>query len=94
MSNLRDLIAKANAKSPMRDSSSMSEENSFDELDNYIQDISTSSVPPNFNTGITKDGNQLQVGDPVVGIHRGQRMSGQCIAIQDDKAVVEWNDQS
>lgn len=90
--DIKELLARANAKAPIRESVSIKEDTVFDELDNFIQDTATLSVPPNFNVGLTKDGNQLQVGDPVVGIHRGQEMSGQVLAIQDDKAVVEWKD--
>lgn len=90
--DLRELLAKANAKAPMRESASIHEDTMFDELDDAIQNTAASAMPPSFNMGLTKDGNQLQVGDPVTGIHRGQRMSGQVLAVQDDKAVVEWKD--
>lgn len=90
--DLRELLAKANAKAPMRESAAIHEDTMFDELEDTIQTTAAYAVPPSFNAGVTKDGNKLQVGDPVTGIHRGQNMSGQVLAIQDDKAVVEWKD--
>lgn len=92
--DIKELLARANAKAPSRrvESSSMHEENLFDELDTFIDNTALNSTEPTFNTGLSKDGEQLQVGDPVVGVHRGQEMSGQVIAIQDDMATVEWKD--
>lgn len=92
MSNLRDLLAKANAGRTIRtyESSIKSETNSFDELEDTISDLAVDSVATNFNTGVSKDGIQLQVGDPVVGTHRGQNLAGQVIAIDGDMVTVEW----
>lgn len=93
--DIKELLARANAKSSIRESkSSMSEENLFDELDDFIDNTVTNSTEPTFNTNLSKDGQQLQVGDPVVGIHKGQNMSGQVIAIQDDIVTVEWKDRT
>lgn len=94
MSNLKDLLARANAKTSMRETSSCNEENQFDELDSFIQDTARTVVPSNYNVGLTKDGNELQVGDPVTGIHKGQKMSGQVININGDSITVEWRDRS
>ena len=91
--DLKELLARANAKAPIRESrQSIKEENLFDELDTFIDNTAVNSTEPTFNTGLSKDGQQLQVGDPVVGIHRGQNMSGQVIAIQGDMVTVEWKD--
>ena len=91
--DIKELLAKANETSLSRALRQI-ETNQFDELDEFITDASTNSVPPNFNTGLSKDGNQLQVGDPVVGIHQGRRMSGQVIAIQNEIVTVEWRDRT
>lgn len=91
--DLKELLARANAKAPIRESRQfIKEENLFDELDTFIDNTAVNSTEPTFNTGLSKDGQQLQVGDPVVGIHRGQNMSGQVIAIQGDMVTVEWKD--
>lgn len=91
--DLKELLARANAKAPIRESrQSIKEENLFDELDTFIDNTAVNSTEPTFNTGLSKDGQQLQVGDPVVGVHRGQNLSGQVIAIQGDMATVEWKD--
>ena len=91
--DLKELLARANAKAPIRESrQSIKEENLFDELDTFIDNTAVNSTEPTFNTGLSKDGQQLQVGDPVVGIHRGQNLSGQVIAIQGDMVTVEWKD--
>jgi hypothetical protein len=66
------------------------QEDAFDDLDTFMSDISQSAVPPNFNDGLSKDNQQLQVGDPVVGMHQGQQMSGQVIGINGNKVAVEW----
>ena len=114
MSNLRDLLNKAQAKAEQKATASQTkvksaptynvhntkvesqniQENQFDDLDGFMSDLSNTAVPPNFNSGISKDGNQLTTGDPVVGIHRGQRMNGQVIAVNGDKVTVEWKDRS
>lgn len=98
MSNIRDLLAQARATSTQRRPESAvkrtEESNSFDELETFIDDVNLGAVPPNFNTGLSKDGQQLQVGDPVTGIHRGQEMSGQVIAVQGDDITVEWKDRT
>lgn len=117
MSNLKELLARANAKidapaapaakdntakvkpAPTHEphitkveSAAALETNQFDDLDDFMTGLNQTAVPPNFNQGVTKDGNKLQVGDPVVGLHQGQRMSGQVIAVQGDNATVEWKD--
>lgn len=74
--------------------SRLTEENQFDELAQYIDDAANTSVPPNFTTGFSKDGNQLEVGDPVVGIHKGQNMSGTVVGVEGDNITVEWRDKS
>ena len=92
MSNLRDLLARANASATpaRRAESANTVESQFDQLDDFIQATAVTSVPPNFSEGLSKDGQQLQVGDPVTGIFRGQEMSGQVIAVNGDKITVEW----
>lgn len=93
--DIKELLARANAKSSMRESrQSIQEENLFDNLEDNIDNIALHSVEPDFNIGISKDGQQLQVGDPVVGIHRGTEMSGQVIAMQGDMVTVEWKDRT
>lgn len=96
MSNLRDLLAKANAVTakPVIRESAPKVESSFDDLDTFIQDISATTGTQNYDMDLSKDGNALQVGDPVVGIHRGQNMSGQVIAVNGNKVTVEWKDHS
>lgn len=71
-----------------------SEANQFDELEQYIDDAANTSVPPNFMTGFSKDGNQLEVGDPVVGVHKGQNTSGTVVGVEGDNVTVEWKDKT
>ena len=58
----------------------------FDNLEDYIDGLSNSAIPP--ETDFAPDG--LQVGDPVVGIHKGQRLAGQVIDVHGDYVTVEW----
>lgn len=96
MSNIKNLLARANAPIRAKESSVTSETNALDELQDTTQDIAINSMPFTMNSGcnstLTKDGQQLQPGDPVTGIHRGQNMSGQVLSVKDDTAVVEWKD--
>lgn len=95
--DIKELLARANAKSsnPRRVESAKRrvETDSYDDLEEFIDNVNTqtSDFTP-AATGLSKDGQQLQVGDPVVGIHRGQEMSGQVIAVDGDMATVEWRD--
>ena len=97
--DIKELLARANAKSsaPRRVESVQRqvETDSYDELEEFIDNVNTRSanMTPTA-TGLSKDGEQLQIGDPVVGIHRGQNMSGQIIAIQGDMITVEWKDRT
>lgn len=86
MSNLRRLIEQAN-------SSFKSETTPFDELEDEIQDLATNSLPIN-DLDLTQDGQSLQVGDPVVGIHQGYDMSGEVIAVNGDNITVLWKDRT
>lgn len=90
MSDIRDLLNRAMAQR-VTETKSVQEDTLLDDLDGFVQDVAASQMPVS-TANMTKDGQQLQVGDPVTGIHRGQNMAGQVIAIQDDKAVVEWKD--
>lgn len=89
MSNLRRLLERANAPKAVK-----AETNVFDELEDFSQNLATSSSQfmPASNVSVTKDGQELQPGDPVTGLHRGQNMSGQVLSVNDDTAVVEWKD--
>lgn len=96
--DLQEMLAKAYApaKSTARkvESKQVHETDSFDELEDFIDDVNLTQNEPNFNVGISKDGHQLQVGDPVTGINAGREMSGQVIAIQDEMVTVEWKDRT
>lgn len=96
--DLQEMLAKAYApaKSTTRkvESKQVYETDSFDELEDFIDDVNLTQNEPNFNVGISKDGHQLQVGDPVTGINAGREMSGQVIAIQNDMVTVEWKDRT
>lgn len=96
--NLQEMLAKAYApaKSTTRkvESKQVHETDSFDELEDFIDDVNLTQNEPNFNVGISKDGHQLQVGDPVTGINAGREMSGQVIAIQNEMVTVEWKDRT
>lgn len=96
MADLKDLLARANAKTSkvIKESSSIGED-AFDSLEDNIDNLASSSIPLNTgNTDLTKDGNELEVGDPVVGMHKNQRMSGQVIAVDGDDITVEWRDRT
>lgn len=97
--DIKELLARANAKSsnPRRVESVQrkAEADSYDDLEEFIDNVNTQSsdfTPA--TTGLSKDGQQLQVGDPVVGIHNAQNMSGQVIAVQGDLVTVEWKDRT
>lgn len=62
------------------------ETNMFDNLEDCIDGLDNTLIPP--ESDFAPDG--LQVGDPVVGIHKGQRLAGQVIDINGDYATVEW----
>ena len=66
--------------------SQATETNLFDNLDEYMDGLQTADIPP--ATDYAPDG--FQVGDPVVGIHKRQRMSGQVIDVDRDNITVEW----
>lgn len=63
-----------------------SETNMFDNLEEFIDSVSNSEVP--VEGDYAPDG--FQVGDPVVGLHKNQRMSGQVIDVDRDNITVEW----
>lgn len=95
--DIKELLARANAKSSntrrVESAKRRVETDSYDDLEEFIDNVNTqtSDFTP-AATGLSKDGQQLQVGDPVVGIHRGQEMLGQVIAVDGDMATVEWGD--
>lgn len=62
------------------------ETNAFDEMEEFMGDINTTAIPP--ETDYAPDG--LQIGDPVVGMNRNQRMAGQVIAVDNHMVTVEW----
>lgn len=68
------------------ESQSASETNMFDNLEEFMDGLNTSAIPP--ETDYAPDG--FQVGDPVVGIHKGQRLAGQVINVDRDDITVEW----
>lgn len=81
-------------KTKVESSQPMFEEDSFDLLEDTIQDIAVTSVEPSFNMGISKDGNKLELGDPVTGIHKGQNMRGEVVGIEGDNITVQWKDKT
>lgn len=68
------------------ESQTASETNMFDNLEEFVDGLQTTEVPP--ESDFAPDG--FQVGDPVVGIHKGQRLSGQVIDVDRDDITVEW----
>lgn len=68
------------------ESQAASETNMFDNLEEFMDGLNTSAIPP--ESDYAPDG--FQVGDPVVGIHKGQRLSGQVIDVDRDDVTVEW----
>lgn len=66
--------------------SNIRETNMFDNLEEYIDGVNTTAVPPELDPAI--DG--FQVGDPVVGVHKGYKMAGQVIDVNGDNVTVEW----
>lgn len=70
--------------------SAANETNTFDDLEEYMSNIDDTAIVPGYGDDVTKGGNELEVGDPVVGMNRNQRMSGQVIAIDGPNATVEW----
>lgn len=96
MADINELLAKAYGKASFNESAHKSEDNQFDELDTFITNATTNTIPTNMTINIAKDGNQLQIGDPVVGIHKGMRMTGQVLSLEpkDGTAVVEWRDKT
>lgn len=86
MGRLRDLLNQANETSSRRNETDM-----FDELEDSIQSLATSTVPMQSDS-LTKDGQSLEIGDPVTGIHQGYNMSGEVIGLDGDRAIVRWRD--
>lgn len=91
--DIKELLAKANAPASSRKvESQKAETNSFDELGTFISDINQSSpLQPNIDYG-TNLPEQFEIGDPVVGMHKGQKLAGQVIDVNGDKVTVEWKD--
>lgn len=62
------------------------ETNMFDDLEEYIDNVSNSSLAPD----VELDEKDFQVGDPVVGVHKGYKLAGQVIDVNGDNITVEW----